>query len=141
MMELNLAHHPIRSQDGDHTDGNNNNADDGPPKTPAAIPSATFTPHGQKQESMANSIIEVSAHERENCTKITKINAAVKTECSNQWETLKWHTNMELELAHLQHQQNEAAAQCAHETAMFDWQAALEMARAGQGGYGTQGVD
>ena len=81
---------------------------------------------------MADSIIEVSAHERENQIKIVKINATAKTEHSNQQESIKRRTNLELELAHMQHQQDEAAAQHAHEAAMFNRQASLEMARAGQ---------
>ena len=88
---------------------------------------------------MADSIMEVSARERENHIKIAKINATAKTEHSNQRETIKRRTNMELELARMQHQRDETAAQCAHETAMFDRQAALEMARGGQGGYGIGG--
>lgn len=147
-----LSHHntPTRSQDDNHTDGDDDdegddegddddNVDDEPPRTSATISSATSTPHGQKQKSMADSIMEVSARERENRIKIAKINATAKTERSNQRETIKRHTNMELELARMQHQRDETAAQRAHETAMFDRQAALEMARAGQGGYGIGG--
>ena len=44
---------------------------------------------------------------------------------------------MAVELARLQHQHDEAAAQHAHEAVMFDKQAALELARAGRTG-GTQ---
>ena len=88
---------------------------------------------------MADSIVEVSACKRESHIKIARINAMAKTEHSSQWETIKWRTNVELELAHMQHQCDEAAAQHAHEAAMFNRQAAVEMARAGQGGYGVGG--
>ena len=117
-------------------------ADGDPLRTPAAtlaVPSATSTPRGQKRKSIADSIAEVSAHERENRIKIAKINATAKTERSSQRETIKRRTNMELELARMQHQRDEAAAQRAHEVAMFDRRAALEMARAGQGGYALGG--
>lgn len=143
-----LSHHntPTRSQDDDHTDGDDDDEgdddddiDDEPPRTSATISSATSTPRGQKRKSMADSIMEVSARERENRIKIAKINATAKTERSNQRETIKRRTNMELELARMQHQRDETAAQRAHETAMFDRQATLEMARAGQGGYGIGG--
>jgi hypothetical protein len=90
---------------------------------------------------MADSIAEVSAHKRDNRLKIAKINATAKTEHSNQRETIKWCTNMELELACMQHARDEAATQRAHEAAMFDRQAALKLAKAGQGGYAIQRND
>ena len=75
-------------------------ADGDPLRTPAAtlaVPSATSTPCGQTCKSMADSIAEVLAHKRENHIKIAKINTMAKTECSSQWEIIKWCTNMELE--------------------------------------------
>ena len=135
--------------DGDHTDGDEDNEDDGEEDTDgdslrtsaatSAVPSASSTPRGQKQKFMADSIIKVSACERENQIKIAKINATAKTERSNQRESIKRRTNLELELARMQHQRDEAAAQRAHEAAMFDRQASLEMARAGQAEYGVGG--
>jgi hypothetical protein len=129
--------------DSDYDDDSNEEDIDGDPlRTPAAIsavPSATSTPYGQKCKSMADSIAEISACERDNHIKIAKINASAKTEHSTQWETIKRQMNMDLELACMQHQQDEAAAQCAHEAAMFDRQATLKMARADQGQYGVGG--
>lgn len=86
-----------------------------------------------------DSIADVSACKRENHIKIAKINATTKTERSVQRERIKRETNMQLELAHLQHQCEEAAAQRAHEALMFDKQIALEMARAHRGNFAGHG--
>jgi hypothetical protein len=134
----------IDGNDDEDEDGEESgeDADGDPLRTPvatSAVLSATSTPRGQKRKSMADSITEVSAHERENHIKIARINATAKTERSSQWESIKRHTNMELELAQMQHQHDEAAAPRAHEAAMFDRQAALKLARAGQGGYNSGG--
>jgi hypothetical protein len=135
---LNIDGNDDEDEDGEES---GEDADGDPLRTPvatSAVPSATSTPQGQKRKSMADSIAEVSAHERENRIKIARINAMAKTERSSQWESIKRQTNMELELGRTQHQHDEAA-QCAHEAAMFDRQAALKLARAGQGGYNSDG--
>jgi hypothetical protein len=141
------SHMGLPNLDATDTDDENDDKDDaegGTLRTPtatSAVPPASSASHEQKRKSIADSIAEVSAHERNNHIKIAKINATAKTDCATQRETIKQQSNMDMELARMQHQWEEAAAQQAHEAAMFDRQAALEMARAGQGAYaGTGGA-
>jgi hypothetical protein len=119
------------NDDDDDKDDDKDDAEGGTLRTPAAtsaVPPASSASRGQKRKSIADSIAEVSAHERNNRIKIAKINATAKTDRATQRETIKRQSNMDMELARMQHQREEAAAQRAHEAAMFDRQATLEMA-------------
>jgi hypothetical protein len=122
--------------DGDGDD--NDEAEDGGGrllKTPTpASSTVSLATRGTKRKSMADSIAEVSAHERVNRIKIANINAAAKNLRSDQRESRKRSAQMAVELARFQHQRDEAAAQRAHEAVMFDKQVALELARTGHGG-------
>lgn len=124
-------------EDEDDEDEDDEDADGDLPMTPTATSATSMSSTSQRQKckSITDSITEVSARERDNRIKIAKINATAKTLRTTQWETIKRQSYMDMELARMQHQQEEAAAQRTHEAAMFDRQAALEMARAGQGGY------
>ena len=82
---------------------------------------------------MADSIADVSAHEQANHIKIVNINANAKNARSDQRESCKRRTQLDIELARLQHQRDEAAAQRTHEALMFDKQVALELTRADHG--------
>jgi len=92
------------------------------------------TMRGQKRKSMADQIAEVSAFERRNRIKIADIQSKAKTDRSNERERIKCRAHLEMEVNCLQHATQEAAAQRAHEVMMFDRQAALELARAGNVG-------
>jgi hypothetical protein len=80
---------------------------------------------------MADSISEIATAERENRLEIASIQAKAKTERSIEKEHFKHKMNMEMERARLEHHQQEANAQRAHEAAMFDRQIALEAMKAG----------
>ena len=80
---------------------------------------------------MVDSISEIATAERSNCLKIASMQAKAKAHRSIEKERIKRNTNMEMERAHLEHHQQEANAQRAHEAAMFDRQIALETMKAG----------
>jgi hypothetical protein len=100
------------------------------PAAAAAVPSVPVSAtHGLKRKSIADSITDVSARERANRVQIANINATAKNARSDQWESLKRRTQLDIEQVRLQHQHDEATAQRTHEALMFDKRAALEMAK------------
>jgi len=80
---------------------------------------------------MADSISEIATAEQGNRLKIAAIHAKAKTDRSIEKERIKRKMNMEMERTRLEHHQQEANAQRAHEAAMFDHQIALETMKAG----------
>ena len=80
---------------------------------------------------MADSIFEISTAEWGNRLEIARIQAKAKTDRSIEKEHIKHKMNLEMEHTRLEHHQQEANAQCAHEAAMFDRQIALETMKAG----------
>jgi hypothetical protein len=130
------------SEDDDEDEDDDKNGSGHAPKTPAktlvassAMASTLASAiHGSKHKSMVDSIADVSAHEQANCITIVNINANPKNVHMDQQESHKRHTQLDVELARLQHQHDEAAAQRTHEALMFDKQITLELARAGHCG-------
>jgi hypothetical protein len=116
----------------DEDDDGDDNAEGDPLRTPAATSAvlpAFSASHGQKCKAIADSITEVSASERDNHIKISKINTTAKTDHATQWESIKWQSYMDMKLPCMQHQQEETAAQRAHEATMFNRQAGPSWSR------------
>ena len=90
-------------------DDEDKNEDDGEPlKASTAVsavpptPSPSSAPRGQKRKSIADSIADVSARERDNRIKIAKINAAAKTQRLTEREHIKQRMHLEMEVVRLQ---------------------------------------
>jgi len=82
-------------------------------------------------QTLSETISEITTTEWGNCLKIVSIHAKAKTNHSIKKERIKHKMNMEMECTLLEHHQQEANAQHAHEAAMFDHQIALETMKAG----------
>jgi hypothetical protein len=84
--------------------------------------------------SMMDQIAEVTKSERQNHFKIATINTDAKTLRAIEKEKIKRCAVLELEVTRLQHNAQEAAANCAHKVYMMDRQIALEAGKAGNHG-------
>ena len=119
----------------DDDDGDNddiNVSDNDLPKTPNCTQDTT---QGTKcKASMMDQIAEVTKSKCQNHFKIATINTDAKTLCAIKKEKIKLCAVLELEVTHLQHNAQEAAANHAHEVYMMDRQIALEDATAGNCG-------
>jgi hypothetical protein len=89
---------------------------------------------GQKRKaSMMDQIADATSALRDSQIKIAKTNAEEKTTRSLEREKLKRQGQLDIELARMNHQAGEAAAQCAHEIFMMDKQIQLAAIKAGHG--------
>ena len=92
------------NKDDDDNDDDDDDAEGDPLRTltaTLAVPPASSASHEQKCKWIIDSITEVSAHERDNCIKIAKINDMAKADHATQWETLKLQSYMDIEFAHM----------------------------------------
>ena len=96
----------------------------------------TMTPmRGQKRKAgMMDQIADATSALRDSQIKIAKANAEEKTTRALEREKLKRQGQLNIELARMNHQAGEAAAQRAHEIFMMDRQIQLEAMKAGHGG-------
>jgi hypothetical protein len=127
----------------DQTDGEDDgdenpdsNAGDGPDSDFLKLPKIeTMTPmRGQKRKAgMMDQIADATSALRESQIKIAKTNAEEKTTRALEREKLKRQGQLNIELARMNHQAGEAAAQRAHEIFMMDRQIQLEAMKAGHG--------
>ena len=117
----------------DHSDNDDNDVSDNDlPKTPNCMQDTT---RGTKHKaSMMDQITKVTKSKHQNHFKIATINADAKTLRAIKMEKIKHCAVLELEVTHLQHNVQEAAANHAHEVYMMDRQIALEAAKAGNCG-------
>jgi len=91
--------------------------------------------HGQKcKAGMMDQIADATSALRDSQIKIAKANAEEKTTRALECEKLKRQGQLNIELAQMNHQVGEAAAQRAHEIFMMDRQIQLEAMKAGHGG-------
>lgn len=95
----------------------------------------TMTPmRGQKRKaSIMDQITDATSALRDSQIKIAKTNAEEKTTRALKREKLKRQGQFNIELARMNHQVREAAAQRAHEVFMMDRQIQLESIKAGLG--------
>ena len=99
-----------------------------PPPAPKAV-SAVL-----KHKSLADSVADIANGERANHSKIAESLAKEKTIRSTEREKVKRGATVQVEIARMEHQEREFAAQRAHDIAMFNWQMELEKFRAARSG-------
>jgi hypothetical protein len=121
-------------EDGDENpDSNTGDGSDSDLSKPPKI--ETTTPmRGQKRKAgMMDQITDATSALRNSQIKIAKTNAVEKTTRALEREKLKRQGQLNIELARMNHQADEAAAQRAHEIFMMDRQIQLEAMKAGHG--------
>lgn len=110
----------------DNEDGDDDRSSSEAPPAPTPIPSAS-----KKRKSLADSASEIAEHERTNRRKISENLAKEKTTRSVARERVKRAAHMDVEVARMEHDKNEANARRAHEIVLMDRQMAMEQFRAG----------
>jgi hypothetical protein len=127
-----LADQTDGEDDGD--DNLDSNAGDGSNSNLPKIEAVTPMRSQKRKASMMDQITDATSALRDGQIKIAKTNTEEKTTRTLEREKLKRQGQLNIELARMNHQAKEAAAQRAHEIFMMDRQIQLEAIKAGHGG-------